>query len=80
LQLALRRMLPPLGNQLIISIKATSLFIVIGVAELTRQGKEIIAGNFRALEIWSSVAVIYLIITLVLSFSLRRLERRMKIL
>ena len=71
LPLALRRMLPPLGNQWI---------IVIGVAELTRQGQEIIAGNFRALEIWSAVAVIYLIITLVLSFILRRLERRMKIL
>ena len=38
LPLALRRMLPPLGNQWIISIKDTSLFIVIGVAELTRQG------------------------------------------
>lgn len=50
LPLALRRMLPPLGNQWIISIKDTSLFIVIGVAELTRQGQEIIAGNFRALE------------------------------
>ncbi|WP_116327807.1 ABC transporter permease subunit, partial [Klebsiella aerogenes] len=62
---AFRRMLPPLGNQWIISIKDTSLFIVIGVAELTRQGQEIIAGNFRALEIWSAVAVIYLIITLV---------------
>lgn len=78
--LALRRMLPPLGNQWIISIKDTSLFIVIGVAELTRQGQEIIAGNFRALEIWSAVAVIYLIITVVLSFLLRHLERRMKIL
>ena len=78
--LALRRMLPALGNQLIISIKDTSLFIVIGAAELTRSGQEIIAGNFRALEIWSAVAVVYLIITLVLSFVLRRLERRMKIL
>ena len=78
--LALRRMLPALGNQWIVSIKDTSLFIVIGVAELTRQGQEIIAGNFRALEIWSAVAVIYLIITLALSFVLRRLERRMKIL
>ena len=78
--LAFRRMIPALGNQWIISIKDTSLFIVIGVAELTRQGQEIIAGNFRALEIWSAVAVVYLIITLVLSFVLRRLERRMKIL
>jgi glutamine transport system permease protein len=40
--LALRRMLPPLGNQWIVSIKDTSLFIVIGVAELTRQGQELL--------------------------------------
>lgn len=78
--LALRRMLPPLGNQWIVSIKDTSLFIVIGVAELTREGQEIIAGNFRAMEIWSAVAVIYLIITLALSFAMRRLERKLKIL
>lgn len=78
--LALRRMLPPLGNQWIMSIKDTSLFIVIGLAEITRQGQEIIAGNFRALEIWSTVAIIYLIITLVLSFFLRCIEKRVKIL
>ena len=78
--LALRRMLPPLGNQWIVSIKDTSLFIVIGVAELTRQGQEIIAGNFRALEVWSAVALIYLLVTLCLSFVLKRLEKRMHIL
>lgn len=50
------------------------------MAELTRQGQEIIAGNFRALEIWSAVAIIYLVITLVLSFVLRRIEKRVKIL
>jgi len=56
------------------------LFIVIGAAELTRQGQEIIAGNFRALEIWTAVGVIYLIITQALNIVLRRLEKRMKIL
>ena len=40
-----------------------SLFIVIGVAELTRQGQEIMAANFRAVEIWSAVAIVYLILT-----------------
>lgn len=78
--LAFRRMIPPLGNQWIVSIKDTSLFIVIGVGELTRQGQEIIAGNFRALEIWSAVALIYLLITGVLTIGLRMLERRLKIL
>ncbi|MBV6795942.1 glutamine ABC transporter permease GlnP [Xanthomonas euvesicatoria] len=78
--LAFRRMIPALGNQWIVSIKDTSLFIVIGVAELTRQGQEVIAGNFRAMEVWSAVAVIYLVITLVLSYVLRRMEARLKIL
>ncbi len=63
--LAFRRMIPALGNQWIISIKDTSLFIVIGVAELTRQGQEIIAGNFRALEVWTAVAMIYLFFDIV---------------
>lgn len=68
---------PPLGNQWIISIKDTSLFIVIGVAELTCRGQKLLPVT-SALEIWSAVAVIYLIITGV-ELILRRLERRMKI-
>ena len=48
--LAFRRMIPALGNQFIVSLKDTSLLIVIGVGELTRQGQEIMASNFRALE------------------------------
>ena len=47
LPLALRRMLPPLGNQWIISIKDTSLFIVIGVAELTRGARSLLATSVR---------------------------------
>lgn len=78
--LAFRRMIPALGNQWIISIKDTSLFIVIGVAELTRQGQKIIAGNFRALEVWTAVAMIYLFLTLCLSFLLKQVEKRIHIL
>lgn len=74
---AFRRMIPPLGNQFIISLKDTSLLTVIGVAELTRQGQEIISVNFRAFEIWLTVAIMYLCMTLSLSWLLRRIERRM---
>ena len=77
---ALRRMTPPLGNQFIVSLKDTSLFIVIGVGELTRQGQEIMAANFRAVEIWSAVAVIYLCLIGALTFALRTVEKRMRIL
>src|SRR6218665_477105 len=77
---AFRRMTPALGNQFIVSLKDTSLFIVIGVGELTRQGQEIMATNFRAVEIWTAVAVIYLLLIGVLTLGLRVLEKRMRIL
>lgn len=78
--LAFRRLIPPLGNQCIVSLKDTSLFIVIGVGELTRKGQEIIAGNFRAVEVWTAVAIIYLVLTGVMTLTLRVTERRMRIL
>jgi glutamine transport system permease protein len=78
--LAFRRLIPPLGNQCIVSLKDTSLFIVIGVGELTRKGQEIIAGNFRAVEVWSAVAIIYLVLTGMMTLTLRVVERRMRIL
>ncbi|WP_280547222.1 MULTISPECIES: amino acid ABC transporter permease [unclassified Halomonas] len=73
---AFRRMIPSLGNQGIISIKDTSLFSVIGVGELVRQGQVYIATTFNALEVYLMVALLYLAITLTLSFALRQLERR----
>jgi len=78
--LAFRRLIPPLGNQCIVSLKDTSLFIVIGVGELTRKGQEIIAGNFRAVEVWTAVAIIYLVLTGVMTLTPRVVERRMRIL
>jgi len=71
-----RRMIPALGNQGIISIKDTSLFAVIGVGELVRQGQIYIATTFRALEVYLMVALLYLAITLTLSLLLRLLERK----
>lgn len=76
---ALRRMIPAMGNQCIISLKDSSLFIVIGVAELTRQGQEIIASNFRSVEIWGAVAVIYLILTGIIALILKFVEHRTQI-
>ncbi|BCH23294.1 glutamine ABC transporter permease GlnP [Mesorhizobium sp. L-8-3] len=77
---AFRRMIPALGNQFIVSLKDTSLFIVIGVGELTRQGQEIMAANFRAVEIWTAVAILYLLMTGSLTLILRMTEKRMRIL
>ena len=76
---AFKRMIPPLGNQFIISLKDTSLLVVIGVGELTRQGQEIIAVNFRSFEVWMAVALIYLTMTLTIAKLLHMLENRMEI-
>ena len=73
---AFRRMIPPLGNQSIVSIKDTSLFSVIGVGELVRQGQVYIATTFTAFEVYMMVALLYLAITLSLSVLLRTVERR----
>jgi glutamine transport system permease protein len=76
---AFRRMIPPLGNQFIISLKDTSLLVVIGVGELTRQGQEIIAYNFRAFEVWLTVAIMYLLLTMTIAKLLNYFEKRMRI-
>jgi len=75
---AFRRMIPPLGNQFIISLKDTSLLVVIGVAELTRVGQEIIAVNFRAFEVWLTVGLVYLMMTLSISRVLKTVENRIE--
>lgn len=77
--IAFKRAIPPLGNQFIISMKDTSLFIVIGVGELTRQGQEIMASNFRALEVWSAVALCYLFMTTAMALGLKFIEKRMNV-
>ena len=57
----------------------STLLVVIGVAELTRQGQVIIAVNFRAFEVWLAVALLYLAMTLTLSWMLARLEKRLDV-
>ncbi len=73
---ALKRMIPPLGNQFIISLKDTSLLVVIGVGELTRTGQEIISVNFRAFEVWLTVAIMYFLLTMIISKVLNVVEVR----
>jgi arginine/lysine/histidine/glutamine transport system substrate-binding/permease protein len=75
---ALRRMIPPLGNEFISLLKDTSLVAVIGFAELFRKGQLIVAENYRAFEIYAAVAVIYLCLILVSSQAISRLEKWMK--
>lgn len=76
---ALKRMIPPLGNQFIISLKDTSLLMVIGVGELMRTGQEITAVNFRAFEVYMAVALVYLVLTMSISRAMKMFEDRMNV-
>jgi arginine/lysine/histidine/glutamine transport system substrate-binding and permease protein len=74
---ALRRMLPPLGNQFIALLKDTSLVAIIGFEELFREGQLIVAENYRPFELYAAVALIYLLLTLLSSQIFSRLEKRL---
>ncbi|EGO62305.1 amino acid ABC transporter permease [Acetonema longum] len=75
---ALKRILPPLGNEFIAMLKDSSLVSAIGFEELTRRGQLIIARTYGSFEIWLSVAFIYLIMTFTISRLVDYLERRYK--
>jgi polar amino acid transport system permease protein len=75
---AFRRMVPPLMNQSIIMLKNTSLASVITVAELTYQAQTLSSQSYRSLEVYTAVAVLYLLVVVPSSLWVRRLELKNK--
>jgi polar amino acid transport system permease protein len=73
---ALLRILGPLGNQLIILVKDTSLVSAIGVMELTMTGKMAIERSAASVEIFVAIALFYLLLTSVLGSAFRIVEQR----
>lgn len=73
---AIKTMTPSIINQFIISLKDTSILSVIGFPELVKAGQVVIARNFKALEMWAIVGIMYLIVITILSNIAKGLERR----
>ncbi|AAY91556.1 amino acid ABC transporter permease [Pseudomonas protegens] len=73
---ALRIALPPYGNTLVMMLKDSSLVSTITVAEMTRAGQLIASSTFENMTVYTLVALLYLALSLPLSFALRRLEAR----
>lgn len=71
---AFRVIIPPLANEFITMLKDTSLVAVIGYQELFRAGQLIVAKNYRSLEIYILVALVYLVLTIISSQFFSRLE------
>lgn len=75
---ALRRVLPPLGNDLIAMLKDSSLISALAVRDITQLGKLYRARSFRSFEAYNTMAFIYLSMTLSLSMLVKFIERRMQ--
>jgi polar amino acid transport system permease protein len=74
---AIRMTLPPLASNFVQLIKFSSLGAVISVSEITRRGMELSASNFRPLETFTFIAVVYFLICWPLAMAIRWWERRL---
>ncbi len=74
---AIRRILPAMGNQFVYMLKMSSLVYVLGLGELTRRANELSVTVYRPLEIYTILVLEYLVLILVVSWLVRRLEKRM---
>lgn len=76
---AFRIMIPPLTNEMVLLIKDTSLFFVIGATagsrELVKFARDFMTIHRNATPL-TVIAIVYLLITLPLTFLVRRMERK----
>lgn len=71
---ATRIILPPLTGQFVSTIKDSAIVSVISIQELTFQGMELMSATYLTFEVWITVTVLYLILTLLCSLVAERLE------
>lgn len=76
---AIRIVIPPVGNYFISLFKDTALVSTISLGELLFQGQLLAAENFRYLEIYSIIFVIYLAVSYPASRAVRALERHLSL-
>ncbi len=74
---AWRTILPPVGNEFIALLKDTSLVSILAVSDILRRGREFASESFQYFETYTMVALVYLLITLILSKLLSILEDRL---
>lgn len=74
---AWRTILPPVGNEFIALLKDTSLVSILAVSDILRRGREYASESFNYFETYTMIALIYLLITLVLSKLISNMEHRL---
>lgn len=73
---AKKMIIPPLAGRYIETIKLTSLASVIAVNELLHSGENLISVSYRPLEVYTIIAILYLIIIVPLTLVLKKLENK----
>ncbi len=76
---AVRRVIPPLGNEVIILLKDSSLLSAIGVTELVQAGKLFAAREFAFFPAYIGIAIVYLVMTITISRIIHWYEKRLGI-
>jgi polar amino acid transport system substrate-binding protein len=76
---AIRICIPSVVNQWCITIKDTSIISVLGLAELTKMGSQIIARTFRSFEVWIMVGILYFIVIYLLTILAHIVERKVSL-
>ena len=74
---SLRRITPPLTNEVITLVKSSSLLSVISITELTRSAQVIIAERFTPFELYAELAVYYLVVISVLAWFSELVEKKL---
>lgn len=74
---AFKNIIPSLGNEFVTMIKETSIFMYLGVAELMYSAQLVKAGTYAIKEVYITVAVLYLILTLSTSKLMTVIEKRL---
>jgi len=75
---AIKVVLPALGNQFVYVLKMSSLVSIIGIADLTRKANELVVSTYRPLEIYTFLILEYLILILIVSYFVRKLEKKLE--
>ena len=75
---AVRRVLPPLGNDFIALLKESALVSALGVQDITQLGRLYSASSFQYLKTYNIVAFMYLTMTILLSLLVKAMETRLK--
>ena len=76
---ALRIILPAICNQFIYVLKMSSLVSILGLADLTRKANELVVSVYRPLEVYTFLVLEYLILILIISYFVRKIEKKLKI-